>query len=231
MKTITCSKLVSGLAIVTLLVALTGCATANYEKGAGTSAGLTKAADQIALCNDKVDATLAALNDMVENPQGDLVAKYGKFNGAVNDLLSTVKNVTAQVSELGVTGGEYFKAWDKQLALIQDPDIQIRSAQRMAEVEKQFDEIQKHFSYVAGAFQPFVSYLKDIQLALSTDLTVGGIASVKNAVEQADVKAHPLKNSVSKLVTQYRELGLAMASSTPLPQDASEPPAAAAKPE
>ena len=224
MKKFTSSNRVTGLAIIALVVALAGCATQSYQKGASASLGLTDTANMIAGSNTKIDATLAVLNGMVANPQGDLVAKFKTFNSAVKDLMSAGASVSAGVNHLGTVSADYFKAWDEQLKLIQDPDIKKASSQRKAEVERQFADIKQSFAGVDAAFKPFMSYLKDIQLALGTDLNAAGVASIKDAVEKAGGKAQDLKVSVDKLASQFRELGIALATKTPVPA----PPAPAA---
>lgn len=218
MKKSTITNLLSFITVAALAAALAGCASHNYEQGAKTGANLTAAADKIAAGNGKIDATLASLNDLVGNPQGDLSAKYGKFSDNVNDLQSTASSVDDRVNDMQGNSDKYFKAWDEQLAKINNEDIKSRSSQRKQEVMSKFNDIKTSYGQAKEAFKPFMSDLKDIQTALGTDLTVGGVSSIKGAADKANQDAIPLKSAITQLSQNFRDLGVSMASSTPQPQ-------------
>src|SRR5262249_15730838 len=91
-------------ALVAALALFAGCASRNYEKGAATSAGLKDSADRINAGKAKIDAALTSLNDLVNNPQGDLVPKFNKYDQAVNDLESAAKNVSDRVADMRENG-------------------------------------------------------------------------------------------------------------------------------
>jgi hypothetical protein len=213
-------KILSNLALAAVVSAFAGCASGNYQKGSGTATGLTESADMIAGGKGKVDAVLASLNDLVGTTQGDLVPKFKAFNTAYSDLVSTAKDVKSKVTKMREQGNEYFKKWDEQLAQIKSEDIKSRSAERKAAVQKEFLDIKRSYTEAQMAFQPFMGQLKDVQTALGTDLTTAGVASVKSTVEKANATGAQLKTSMDQLATQFKELGVAMASSTPAPAPA-----------
>ena len=57
--------------------------------------------------------------------------------------------------------------------------------------------------------------MKDIQKALATDLTVGGVNSIKGAAEKANKDAVPLKATTEDLAAQLKDLGAAMQAAAP----------------
>ncbi len=215
MKQSTILILLSYVTMAALATALAGCASNNYEQGAKTGANLTAAADKIAAGNGKIDATMASLNDLISNPQGDLAAKYSKFSDNVNDLQSTADSVDARVNDMQGSSDKYFKAWDEQLAKINNEDIKSESAEQKKAVMDKFSDIKTSYSQAKEAFKPFMSDLKDIQTALGTDLTSSGVTAVASAAKKANKKSVPLKKSLDKLSQQFRDLGLAMSSQTP----------------
>ena len=222
MKTKTAISLVSHLALATALVTLAGCASGNYQKGAATSSNLSDSATKIGDGRVKINNTLAALDDLVDNPQGDLVPKLKKYNDAVSDLESTAHEVGAKVRGMSSSGKEYFQNWDQQIAQIKNEDVKNRSAERKAEVQKQLADVKKSYVQAKMDFTPFMTDLKDIQTALNTDLTTSGIAAIKGARDKAKADAVPLQKSIDQLITEFRELGVAMASSAPPRQEANE---------
>lgn len=208
---------VAMIASATLLIA--GCKSANYQKGSAAGAGLQASANRISQGNAKIDAALSALNDLVNNPS-DLVAQFKKYGGAVNDLESSAKDVQSKVAAMRSKGNEYFKAWDQQTAQINNEDIKNRSAARKEEMQKKFTDIKMSYTEASEAFKPFLSDLKDIQTALSTDLTTGGVNAIKGAADKANKDAVPLKASIEELATQFKDLGVAMQAAQPPPAPA-----------
>ena len=210
----------ANLALALLLA--TGCASGNYKKGGDAAAGLTESANRIELAKGKIDATLESLNSLINSPQVDLVPQFKKFSTAVNDLESSAKSVSDKVASMRGAGNEYFKAWDEQLATIQNEDIKSRSAARKTEVQQRFTNIKRTYVETGDAFKPFMATLKDIQTALSTDLTPAGVAAIKGAAEKATKDAVPVKASVDKLAAEFKELGVAMSSAAPAPAPAAK---------
>jgi len=198
----------------TLLIA--GCKSSNYEKGSAAGAGLQASADRISQGSAKIDATLASLNDLVNNP-GDLVTQFKKYSSSVSGLESSAKDVQSKVAAMRAKGNDYFKSWDQQTAQIQNEDIKNRSAARKEEMMKKFTDIKMSYTQASESFKPFMQDLKDIQTALATDLTPGGVTAIKGAADKANKDAVPLKDSINKLATQFKDVGAAMQSAAPPP--------------
>jgi chromosome segregation ATPase len=224
MKTSSVFNVIPQLALAAALTALVGCASSNYEKGAATSASITDAANKIAAGKVKIDTVLTSLNDLVNTSQGDLQPKYKQFSTAVDDLQSAAQDVKDRVADMRTKGDEYFKAWDEQLAQIKNEDIKNRSTERKNTVQKEFTDIRKSYTEVQMSYQPFMSDVKDIQTALGNDLTMQGIASIKGAAEKANQHGAELKTSVDKLEAEFRDLGVAMATSAPAPASTTNAP-------
>jgi uncharacterized protein (DUF3084 family) len=213
MKKYNTIKLITHLGmVVALATAVAGCASSdNYKQASKTSTSLQEAADKIAVGNAKIDTTLGSLNDLVNNPQGDMVGKFNRYSACVDDLQSSSQQINNSVSDMKADSDSYFKNWDDQLATINNEDIKNRSEQRKQDVESKFSNIKQGYSETQKAFQPFMSDLKDIQTALRTDLTTGGISSVQSAAAKANADGATLKSSMGRLADQFRSLGVSMA--------------------
>lgn len=213
-------NLLFGAALAITLIALAGCASKNYQKGSDTGSGLIDAANRITAGKTKIDAVLAPLNTLVSNPQGDLVGEFNKFNDAVSDLQSSAQDVKSRVAAMRANGNEYFQNWDQQLATIKNEDIKSQSADRKAAVQKQFMDIKRSYTAVQMAFEPFMSDLKDIQAALGTDLTTGGVTAISGSAQKTNQDANALKASMDQLASQFNQLGIAMSATAPPAQPA-----------
>jgi Protein of unknown function (DUF2959) len=207
------------LTLAALLIAVTGCQTSNYETGNATARVLKTSAGKLATAKGRVDTTLAALNDLVNNP-ANLPVQYGKYSDAVAGLQSSAKDVAAEIADMRARSTAYFQAWDQQAALIQNVDIRARSLARKKEVLDRFTKVKLSYTQVSDAYHPFLSDLQDIQTALGTDLTAGGIAAIKEVAQKANKDAIPLKKAGDDMSDDLNDMSAAMYSSVPAPAPA-----------
>jgi hypothetical protein len=63
-----------------------------------------------------------------------------------------------------------------------------------------------------AAFVPFMSRLTDVRTALTTDLTSGGLNSIRSAADQARSDAAPLREALRQLSADFKYLGLSLSS-------------------
>jgi hypothetical protein len=191
-----------------------GCASDNYKRSANTAAALNESSGMITKDNLLIDESLADLNDLVSNPYPDLRKQYKRFDNAVNELGESAKDVANKAGEMRARGADYFAGWDKESAQIQNEDIRNRSESRRNEVAARFDRISAQYDTARTAFRPLMSDLRDVQKFLSTDLTAGGLAAIKDSAAKATRDAVPLKESLVKLSIEFKSLGLSMSTTT-----------------
>jgi hypothetical protein len=193
---------------------ITGCASDNYNKSARTAATLSQSSGMITKGTTLIDESLADLNDLVSNPHPDLRKQFEKFNNAVDELGVSEKDIASKAGEMKSQGAEYFAGWDKESAQIQNEDIRSRSETRRNEVASRFDRISQQYDETKAAFRPFMSDLRDVQKFLSTDLTTGGLAAIKDTAAKATRDAVPVKKSLDNLSDDFKNLGLSMSPTT-----------------
>ena len=193
---------------------VTGCATDNYQKGAGTASVLNHSSDLIAKGNSQIDDSLAALNDLVSNPQPDLTKQFNAYTTSVDNLDATARDVAAKNQAMQAQGAAYFEGWDNEIATMQNEDIRNRSEARRNEVAARFAKISQQYADARAAFQPFMSDLRDVQKSLATDLTSGGVSAIKDTAAKSTRDAVPLKETLARLSDQFRDLGKAMSPTT-----------------
>jgi hypothetical protein len=201
------------LAAVILLMA--GCASSSgYQKAGDTSSTIEKTAHNIHKGNGQIDSVLFALSSLVNSPETDVKSQFEKFNTSVRKLEKLSNEVNAQAAAMQTQGADYFRTWDEELAKIQNEDIRSRSTERKNIVAARFEKVRISYAQAKADFVPFMSDLKDIRTALATDLTAGGIASVKKVANQADANAAPLRISLTTLEEDFKALGISLSSAT-----------------
>ena len=114
------------------------------------------------------------------------------------------------------------ESWDKELAAIQNEEIRASAQARKQEVTSRFDNVRTACQSVQAAVVPVQSDLRDVQRYLNSDLTMGGLSAIKDTATRVGRNAAPARESVAKLVSELRALGVAMA-----PQNSAAPAAAA----
>jgi len=200
--------------IVAAVLLMAGCASTGYEKAGDTSCTIEKTARNIHKGNGQIDSVLFSLSSLVNSPEADIKSQFEKFNTSVSKLEKLSNDVNAQSVAMQTQGADYFRTWDEELAKIQNEDIRSRSTDRKNAVAARFEKVRISYAQAKADFVPFMSDLKDIRTALATDLTAGGIASIKSVANKADDNAAPLRKSLTNLEQDFKDLGVSLSSTT-----------------
>ena len=205
------------LALAALLAVAAGCVSKTYDKGAATSQSLQASADAVSQTSGKVNDVLAALNNLTFKSAGDLRDQYDALVSASKNLDASNDNLEVKVIQMRNAAAVYTESWSNQLAMIQSPELRQRSTDRMNQVTAKLKDVNTSYDGVKNSFKPFVSDLKDIQTYLGTDLTTGGLATVKDIVAKTKVDAVPLRDSIKKLQASFSDLSTALSPMMPSP--------------
>jgi hypothetical protein len=207
--------LISLVSLAAFGVLVAGCVSSGYEKAGNTSTSLREEAQSIDNALGPLDAVVTALSDLVTNPAPDITPQFKKFSAAVSDLESLANEVSSRDAAMREQGAAYFQKWDEELPKIQNDDIQTRSLDRKNTVAARFEKVRLSYARTTANFAPFMSDLKDIRRALATDLTAGGLASVKGLASNANDKVLPLRESLISLSTEFKNLGVSLSPAAP----------------
>ena len=116
---------------------------------------------------DRIDGTLAALNDLVEKSEPDLQPQFKRFSSQLAELTSEAQAIADARRKMSGQTKEFFATWDEQLAQIQNEDIKARSQGRRAAVAETLHAIKRSYSESDPTFRPFLRDLQDVQKYLS----------------------------------------------------------------
>jgi hypothetical protein len=98
---------------------------------------------------------------------------------------------------------------------VQNEDIRARSAERREAITASFSKIQSEYSEVRDEFKPLLSDLRDIRTVLTTDLSMDGLKSIEDTVEDVVDESDDVKESLHELEKRFRELGVKLSRSGP----------------
>ena len=106
----------------------------------------------------------------------------------------------------------YLQAWDKQLDAISFEHIRDLSQARRTEVANRMSAINQRYQQSQQVVEPLISYLLDIRRALGSDLTTGGLGSMKEIVENAGTNAAKVQSALNALTGELANSGTQMSS-------------------
>lgn len=215
-------QIASVLLLVGMFALITGCASRGYHTGERTATTLQSLATRIEMAGRQMDIAVTELDGLVNSPQPDLRPQFDRFTAAVGQLNTLATNLTKADAEVQARSKLHAQNWDQEVAAIQNESIRASAQARKAEVLSRFDSVRSSCLAVQTALGPVQSDLRDLQHFLNSDLTMGGLATIKDTATRIGRNAAPARESVAKLVAELRALGISMA-----PQNGT--PAAAAK--
>lgn len=189
-------------ALALVLCLLVGCASSNQgvDRSSKASDGIGVVKNEVNKVIAQVDATNAALNDLVNNPKSDLKPQYNNYVKQVSNLDSLAKKVASRNQSMKAKTADYFQNWEKESGTIKSESIRQISAERRAAARASFDKMTAEVAKGKAAFTPLMDELHDIELYLSNDLTTAGVAACKPVAAEANANAAKVKESLNNVI-------------------------------
>lgn len=209
------------LNLVTLLIALaaviTGCNSIGYRKAQDTSTSLTETAQSIDNALPPLEAVVQALDTLAQKSDQDIVGQYKSYSDAIDSLTDSVQIVHARAKDMQLLGDDYFRNWESEIAKIQSNEIQSKSRDRKIDVSTKYNKLSQSYLEADKQLLPFMSYLTDIRTAIGADLTKAGLNSVQSLLKQAKQDASRIRDSLLRLSSDFRDLGVQLSSNSSPP--------------
>lgn len=202
-----------GYTTVMVLVILAGCAK-TFKEGSQTAASIQNVEQEARLGKEQVNSTVAALEDMFSNHQGDLKEQFKTYSKSIDKLESQAKRVRKQVDTMASQKAAYLQQWETQMATIESKTIRQTAEQRRKSVEEMFSNVQREMDAAGKVFDPFMSKLNDIRTAMNMDLNRNGLNAMRPVADQAQADAKVINarldgaiSALSKAVTDLTASG------------------------
>jgi len=129
---------------------------------------------------------------------------------ASKNLDNANQTLDAKVVQMRDAAAAFAENWTNQIAAIQSPELKQRSTDRMNEVSAKLKDVDSSYEGVKSSFKPFTSDIRDIQTYLGTDLTAGGLNTIKDIVAKTKVDAVPLRDSIKQLQASFSAMSAAL---------------------
>jgi len=186
------------LGIVTYIIA---CATTGMQRSERTGATMKTVEQDFRQAIAQVDATRASLEDLIRPGQADVKKAFKQYSSSVNKMEDLGKRLFEHADKMSAQGKEYFEEWQKDGNTYKNPEIRALSEQRHADLSAVFAKVPEASVGVKGAFQAYMSDIREIQTYLSNDLTPKGVEAITPTARKAMKDGDNLKESVAPVLS------------------------------
>jgi septal ring factor EnvC (AmiA/AmiB activator) len=136
--------------------------------------------------SEQLKSTLAAINALTKQKQGDLRPAYNTFCGAVTNTVEAAATTRKRVQWMSGEGQKYFTDWQTTVNSIANPSLRKKAQKRLDSVNKNFEKVAASLTVAGEKFSPFLSDLNDIKTSLAADVTAGGAKAIRGTVRSAN---------------------------------------------
>ncbi|MCC6208547.1 MAG: hypothetical protein IT488_10405 [Gammaproteobacteria bacterium] len=187
--------------ILVVTVALAACTSTGMHRSEKAGATMEVVESDITKAVAQVDATAAALEELIAPGQDDVMKAFNNYSSNVDKMESLGKRMFEHADKMSVQGKEYFEEWRTQGNTYTNPQIRALSEQRRVELNAIFFEISQASVGVKGAFKSYMTDISEIRSYLSNDLTPKGIEAIIPVAQQTVSDGQSLKDAVSPVLS------------------------------
>jgi hypothetical protein len=197
-------KLLLTLGLATLMASST---QANQEQLANS---IKEAHVETTRTSDQLKATLASLNALTKQEKGDLRPAYTTYCAEVTKTEAAAAWTRTRVQWMAGDGRKYFQDWQATVNSIANESLRKKSQKRLDAVQKSYDKVEASLKLAGEKFAPFLSDLGDIQKALATDVTAGGVKAIKSTVKSANWNHQYVDKAVQSALKEMEKMEKAL---------------------
>lgn len=197
-----------GWTIVALLcgaaVLLAGCETNDGRQAKVARKAVTSLEDtrqELVRADHEVNQALTAMDQLASEPR-DLRQSYKSFTTEIEDATEQSEEARERADKMSRYWHEYIASWERETEGITSPELRASAAERRQTVRENYDSLRDMARDLQTAYEPFVNQLRDIQRALSLDLTPAGVEATKPAMETARQAGTQLQEQIDAFITE-----------------------------
>jgi hypothetical protein len=190
------------------LMTLLASATRADQEQLATSIKAARA--EAARAAEQLQGTLGALDALTKQKQGDLRPAYNAFAAEIPKTEAAAAWTRARVAWMDGDGQKYFGDWQKTIEGMTNESLKKKAQKRFNVVRKSYDKVGASLKTAGEKFRPFLSDLSDIQKALSTDITAGGVKAVKSTVSDANWQFKFVSREINDALKEMKKMEQAL---------------------
>ncbi len=160
----------------------------------------------------QLKATLEAINALTKQTKGDLRPAYNAYCAEVNKTEAAAGWTRTRVQWMAGDGRKYFQDWQTTVNSIANESLRKKSQKRLDAVQASYNKVQESLQLAGEKFRPFLSDLSDIQKALATDVTAGGVKAIKSTVKSANWNHQYVDKAIKSALKEMDKMEKALSS-------------------
>jgi hypothetical protein len=169
-------------------------------------ADITQTRNETVLTHNELATNLQALLALTSQTEGDLRPTFETFKGGLPKTKAAKGRTSERVAKLIAAGQQHFTAWQTDIETINDREIKRHAVARLEATRRRWNDVVSALQGSVQQFDPLLSYLHDIDTALSYDLTANGIRSVRGATASATDTFQQIQANVTRAVSELEKL-------------------------
>ncbi len=160
----------------------------------------------------QLKATLEAINALTAQKAGDLRPAYSNYCSQVSKTEEAARWTGTRAAWMAGDGMKYFEDWQNTVNGIANESLRKKSQKRLDAVKANYDKVEKSLLQASEKFRPFLSDLADIQKALATDVTAGGVKAIKSTVRSANWNHQYVDTAIKSALKEMDKMNKALSS-------------------
>ena len=185
---------------------LGGCATTGMDRSVKTTNSMQEVDSEIRRVIVQIDATGSSLDSLVIAEKPDLKKDFDAYSKHLAKLDHEGKKTLKRIDEMKSSSKEYFAEWEKQGDTFTNPQIRELSEERRVRLGNVYAQVPAAGVGIKGAYNAYLTDLKEIQMFLSNDLTPRGLESIEPAARKTVQDRETLKASFRPLLAALDDI-------------------------
>ncbi|MCU0915093.1 MAG: DUF2959 family protein [Planctomycetes bacterium] len=190
------------LAVVALSA---GCATwrgGQAKEVTRTVTSMERTRAELARAQVQVDDVLAAMSQLTVVPLEGLRPAFKAFTSQVSQTVSQAEAARRRADAMRGRWREYIESWEVEIDRLSSPELQAKGAERRQTVRENYGRLRDVARALDDAYQPFLRQLRDIQRALSLDLTPEGVRAAQSTVDLARKSGGDVRARITDFIAE-----------------------------
>jgi septal ring factor EnvC (AmiA/AmiB activator) len=160
----------------------------------------------------QLKATLEAINALTKQTKGDLRPAYNAYCAEVTKTEAAAGWTKTRIQWMAGDGRKYFQDWQVTVNGIANESLRKKSQKRLDAVQASYNKVEASLQLAGEKFKPFLSDLTDIQKALATDVTAGGVKAIKSTVKSANWNHQYVDKAIKSALKEMDKMEKALSS-------------------
>ena len=190
------------------LVALLTSATQATQQQLATS--VKEIQGEATRTSEQLKETVGALNALSKQKKGDLRPTYEKYCAEVVRTQAAADWTASRVPSMKDKSSKYFSDWQNTVNSIANASVRKKSQKRLDSVKASYDKALVSLQEASEKFKPFMSDLRDIEKALVTDVTAGGVKAAESTIKSANWNYKYVEKSIKSALVELNKMTKAL---------------------